>query len=59
KKEEFFDNVSHLRTMSEKDSLKKEKKPEKVDKEKERKNLLTSILSVSRDALKLGKREQL
>jgi annexin A7/11 len=55
KKEEFFDNVSDLRSMSEKTSPKKEEKPEKLDKEKERKNLITSVLSVSRDALKLAR----
>ncbi|MEQ8170336.1 MAG: hypothetical protein ABRQ38_15735, partial [Candidatus Eremiobacterota bacterium] len=55
KKEEFFDNVSSLRSMSGKDSLKKEEKPEKLDKDKERKNLITSILSVSRDALRVAK----
>ncbi|MEQ8191954.1 MAG: hypothetical protein ABRQ39_28575, partial [Candidatus Eremiobacterota bacterium] len=55
KKEEFFDNVSDLRSMSEKTSLKKEEKPEKLDKEKERKNLITSILSVSGDALRVAK----
>ncbi|MEQ8172200.1 MAG: annexin, partial [Candidatus Eremiobacterota bacterium] len=55
KKEEFFDNVSDLRSMSEKDSLKREEKPETLDKEKERKNLITSVLSVSRDALRVAK----
>ena len=55
KKEEFFDNVTDLRSMSEKTSLKKEEKPEKLAKEKERKNLITSILSFPGDALRVAK----
>lgn len=55
KKEEFFDDLSHLRSMSDKDSVKKEDKKKMEEPHKERKNLLTSIMSVSKEALKLAK----